>query len=87
MPAVDQETIDALKTRKTAILAEIAGLAAGSASLKSKPGYSVDGQSFDWNGARVSVTAYRKGLYDELKQINEMLAVAEGNWETETVMV
>lgn len=87
MTAVDQETIDALKARKTAILAEIAGLTAGSASLKSKPGYSVDGQSFDWNGARISVTAYRKGLYEELGEINKMLAVAEGNWEVETVMV
>jgi len=84
---VDQETIDALRTRKTAILAEIASLAAGSSALKSKPGYSVDGQSFDWNGARISVTAYRKGLYEELQQINELLATAEGNWETETVIV
>ena len=84
---MDQETIDALKARRTAVLAEITAFGAATASLKGKPSYSVDGQSFDWNGARVSVTAYRKGLYEELQQINELLSVANGNWETETVIV
>ena len=84
---MDQETIDALKARKTAILAEIVSFGAATSALKAKPSYNVDGQSFDWNGARVSVTAYRKGLYEELGEINKMLAVAEGNWEVETVMV
>lgn len=83
----DQETIDALKTRKTALLAEIVAFGAATSALKSKPSYSVDGQSFDWNGARVSVTAYRKGLIDELKELNELISLAEGDWEVQDVIV
>ena len=83
----DQETIDALKTRKTALLAEIAAFGAATSALSSKPSYSVDGQSFDWNGARVSVTAYRKGLMDELREINELISLAQGDWEVQDVIV
>ena len=84
---MDQEIIDALQTRKTAILAEITAFGAATAALKSKPSYNVDGQSFDWNGARVSITAYRKGLYDELTEITKQLSLATGDWEVQDVIV
>lgn len=84
---MDQEIIDALRARKTAILAEITAFGSATAALKSKPSYNVDGQSFDWNGARVSITAYRKGLYDELTEITKQLSLAEGDWAVEDVIV
>ncbi|MBS0207142.1 MAG: hypothetical protein JSS49_30065 [Planctomycetes bacterium] len=84
---MDQETIDALQARKTAILAEIAAFGAATASVQGKPSYNVDGQSFDWNGARVSITAYRKGLYDELTEITRQLSLAQGDWEVQDVVI
>jgi hypothetical protein len=56
--------LEALENRKTTLLAELAALA-------SQPSYSIDGQ---W----VDHTAYRQALLNELRTINELLALAEG---------
>jgi hypothetical protein len=62
--------LENLLTRRSAILAE---LAAG----PSKPSYTIDGQSVDWNG-------YRSSLLNELTMLNGQIAAAEGPWEIES---
>ena len=62
--------LENLTSRRSAILAE---LAAG----PSRPSYTIDGQSVDWNG-------YRSSLLSELTMLNEQIAAAEGPWEIET---
>jgi hypothetical protein len=67
-----------LQTRRSAILAELAAL--DSTKAGGKPSYSADGQAVDH-------VKYKMSLYEELKQINELLAspALAGPWEIESV--
>lgn len=47
------------------------------AAMTSKPSYSVDGQSVDHPG-------HRRALLDELKQLNELIILADGPFEVRT---
>lgn len=51
--------LELLELRRTTILTELS-------TLTSRPDYSISGQSVQW-------TAYRKGLLDELKEIQELI--------------
>ena len=61
-----------LQARKLAITAELAAMT--STSSGGKPSYSINGQSVDH-------TAYRLSLYQELSQIDQLIAAAEGPCE------
>lgn len=56
-----------LETRKATILTELA-------ALTSRADYSIDGQ-------QVSNSAYRKSLLDELKLLNELIAMESAPFE------
>lgn len=43
-------------------------------SANPKPSYSIDGQSFDWNG-------YRAAIMKQIADLNALLAAAEGSYE------
>lgn len=62
--------IESLQARKDTILSELA-------TLTSAPTYSIDGQWVDHN-------AYRQSLMNELEKLNELIANAEGPFETKT---
>lgn len=68
--------VDLLQARKTAILTELSTMVGGSGVAN--PNAS-GGGSFDFVG-------YRKSLYDELAQINQILVVEQGPFTVETVV-
>ena len=61
-----------LLTRRANVIAELAALT--SESNGGKPSYSIDGQAVDH-------VAYRKSLYDELRELNQQIALAQGPFE------
>jgi hypothetical protein len=69
--------LDNLIARRTAIYAELAAL--NPAAAGGRP--NIDGGGM----GTVDHQAYKKGLYDELIQINEQIAVAQGPWEVPTI--
>ena len=69
--------LENLQTRRSAILAELAaGETPGGDSLR-KPSYSIDGQSVDWSD-------YRRSLYDELREIDRLIATTGGPVEVQS---
>lgn len=65
--------IENLRTRRSEITAELAAGTIGGVSIR-KPTYSADGKSVQW-------TEYRRSLYEELQQINDILASLEPPFE------
>lgn len=65
-----------LQTRQQAIYAELAAIAGG-ATPNGVPG-SLPNAS---GGGSIDHVGYRKSLYDELKEINEMIAILQGPFE------
>lgn len=68
--------LDNLKARRDAIGAELAAL------TSAKPGGTAD----TTGGEGLSHVAYKDGLYRELKELNEQIAVAEGGWQEESLL-
>lgn len=62
--------LDLLLARKASILTELA-------TMVNKPDYQINGQGIQWG-------AYRKGLLEELQQINELINV-EAPFEIRTI--
>lgn len=60
--------LDDLRTRRTAVAAQIAAL--GTTAQGAKPNASGEGLNVDHTG-------YKKSLYQELKDVNELIAAAE----------
>ncbi len=64
--------LENLQTRRSAILTELAAL--DSTKAGGNPNATGSGDGIDHTG-------YKQSLYDELRQINELIAAAEGPWE------
>ena len=64
--------LDNLLTRRSNILAELAAMT--STSNGGKPSYTIDGQQVDH-------VAYRKSLYDELRELNQQITILQGPFE------
>ena len=70
--------LDNIKTRRSAILAElVAGTTPAGESFR-QPDIALDGQN-------VPMVAYRLSLLAELKQLNELIAALEGPIEIESI--
>jgi len=63
--------LENLKTRRSAILSELASGQTASGDSLRKPSYSIDGQTVSWD-------QYRKSLYEELEKIDHLLVAAQG---------
>jgi hypothetical protein len=63
-----------LLTRRSNVIAELAAM--NSTASGGKPSYSIDGQEVDH-------VAYRKSLYDELRELNRQIAVLQGPFEVQ----
>ncbi len=61
-----------LLTRRSNIIAELAAMT--STANGGKPSYSIDGQQVDH-------VAYRKSLYDELRELNQQITILQGPFE------
>ena len=61
-----------LLTRRSNVLSELANM--NSSSSGGKPSYTIDGQSVDH-------VAYRKSLYEELRELNYQIAILQGPYE------
>jgi hypothetical protein len=62
--------LENLQTRRSAILAELAAIDTSSAG--GLPNSQAGG---------IDHIGYKRGLYEELEKINQMIAAAEGPWE------
>ena len=69
--------LENLQTRRSAILSELAAGETPSGESLRKPSYSIDGQSVSWD-------QYRKSLYDELTQIDRLIATLGGPVEVQS---
>lgn len=67
-----------LRTRRSAVLAELAAISSTTAG--GKPNASGGGDKL-----HIDHVGYRKSLYDELAMINEMIAAIEGTTIVETI--
>jgi hypothetical protein len=65
--------LENLQTRKSAILAELAALTSSTAG--GRPNINGGGMGV------VDHVGYKRGLYDELKEINSQIDVLQGPWE------
>lgn len=65
--------LDNLMTRRSNVLAELAGMT--SASNGGKPTYTIDGQN-------VQHAEYRKSLYEELGMLNQQISTIGGPFES-----
>ena len=70
--------LENLKTRRSAILTELAALS--STASGGKPNYTINGQSVDHIG-------YKRSLYDELKTIDELIVALQGPFEVVSEVV
>ncbi|HEY2250715.1 MAG TPA: hypothetical protein VGH74_06625 [Planctomycetaceae bacterium] len=61
-----------LLTRRSNIIAELAAMT--STANGGKPSYTIDGQQVDH-------VAYRKSLYDELRELNLQITILQGPFE------
>ena len=64
--------LDNLLTRRSNVIAELASLT--STANGGKPSYTIDGQTVDH-------VAYRKSLYDELRELNLQITILQGPFE------
>ncbi len=64
--------LDNLLTRRSNVIAELAAMT--STANGGKPSYTIDGQQVDH-------VAYRKSLYDELRELNRQITVLQGPFE------
>ena len=69
--------LENLQARRSAVLAELAAGQTSAGDNLRKPSYSIDGQAVDWN-------AYRRSLYDELREIDRLMATLEGPIEAQS---
>lgn len=63
-----------LLARRSNVIAELAAM--NSSSAGGKPSYSIDGQAVDH-------VAYRKSLYDELRELNRQISILQGPFEVQ----
>jgi len=66
-----------LKTRRSAILSELAAGQTPTGNSFRKPTYSIDGQTVSWD-------RYRTSLYEELKTIERLIAATQGPVEVQS---
>jgi hypothetical protein len=64
--------LDNLLTRRSNVIAELAAMT--STANGGKPTYTIDGQQVDH-------VAYRKSLYDELRELNHQITILQGPFE------
>lgn len=69
--------LENLQTRRSAILAELAAGETPAGDSLRKPSYSIDGQAVEWND-------YRRSLYEELREIDRLLASVTGPVEVQS---
>jgi hypothetical protein len=65
--------LENLQTRKSAVLAELAALSSSAAG--GRPNINSGG------AGTVDHVGYKRGLYDELREINAQIDVLQGPWE------
>jgi len=64
--------LDNLLTRRSNVIAELAAMT--STASGGKPSYTIDGQTVDH-------VAYRRSLYEELRELNRQIAILQGPFE------